>query len=77
MNNSLHIADNIYKDCLLECINEWYIIMLYHTMTVLLEYIDHSLQFPQTLNPIMRIMLNAFNDPLCSKLCWSNRVVPI
>ena len=23
------------------------------------------------------IMLNAFSDPLCSKLCWHNRLVPI
>ena len=23
------------------------------------------------------IMLNAFSDPSCSKLCWHNRLVPI
>ena len=36
------------KTVLLECINEWYqstyTITLYHTMTVLLEYIDRSIQ---------------------------------
>ena len=55
-------------------------------MTVLLEYIDHSLQFPQMLNIVINIyytlpyyvgiMVNPFNDPLCSKLCWHNRRVP-
>ena len=53
--------------------------MLYYMVTVLLEYIDHSLKFPQMLNIAINInftiscyagiMLNAFNDPLCSKLC--------
>ena len=47
MNNSLHVADNFIETVLLECINEWYQLYhyAYHTMTVLLEYIDHSLQF--------------------------------
>ena len=52
--------------------------ILYHTMIVLLEYIDHSLQFSIniafnicfTLPYYVGIMLNAFNHPLCSKLCW-------
>ena len=61
MSNSLHVADNYIKTILLECINERYIskytIMFYHTMTVLLEYIDRSLQFVKIL---------AFNNPLCS-----------
>ena len=70
---------------LLECINEEskYTIMLYHTLTVLLEYIDNSLQMFNiainiyfTLLYYAGIMLNAFNDPLCSKLCWHNRRVP-
>ena len=50
-----------------------------HTMTVLLEYIDHSLQFAIiaiNLFYIFPVMLNAFNDPLCSKFCWHNRQVP-
>ena len=38
-----------YKSVLLECINDWYniskyTIILHHTMTVLLEYINHTLQ---------------------------------
>ena len=56
-------------------------------MTVLLEYIDYSLHFPQTLNIAINInlttsyhagiMVNVFNDPLCLKLCWHNRRIPI
>ena len=52
-------------------------------MTVLLEYIDYSLHFPQTLNIAINInltilyhagiMVNVFNDSLCLKLCWYNR----
>ena len=42
--NSLHVADNFIHNVLLECMNGS-TSMLYHTMTVLLEYIDHSLQF--------------------------------
>ena len=54
--------------------------MLHHTMTVLLEYIDRSLQFSTnaqyyiainnyfTLSYYAGIMLNAFSNPLCSKL---------
>ena len=42
--NSLHVANNFIQTVLLECINE-NTGMLYHTMTVLLEYIDCSLQF--------------------------------
>ena len=50
-------------------------------MTVLLECINRSLQFSTnaqyyiainnyfTLSYCAGIMLNAFNDPLCSKLC--------
>ena len=61
--------------------------MLYRTMTVLLEYIVlFTYNFPQMLNTAINIyftlpyyagiMLNAFNDPLCLKLCWHNRWVP-
>ena len=39
MNISLCVADKQ------ECIYEWYQSMLYHTMSVLLEYIDCLLQF--------------------------------
>ena len=42
--NSLHVANNFIQTVLLECINESTSI-LYHTMTVLLDYIDRSLQF--------------------------------
>ena len=42
--SSLHVADNFIQTVLLECINKSTSI-LYHTMTVLLEYIDCSLQF--------------------------------
>ena len=55
-------------------------------MTVLLEYIDCSLHFPPMRNITINIyftlpyyadiMLNAFNDPLCSKSCWHNQWVP-
>ena len=44
MNNSLHVADNFIRTVLLECINGRYQ-STYYTMTVLLEYIDRSLQF--------------------------------
>ena len=42
--NSLHVADNFIQTVLLECIIESTSIV-YNTMTVLLEYIDHLLQF--------------------------------
>ena len=44
-----------------------YTIMLTYTMTILLEYIDCLLVFPQMLNITLPyyagIVLNAFNDP--------------
>ena len=59
--------------------------MLYNTMTVLLEYINR-LPFLQMLDIAINIyftfpcyagiMLNTFNDLLCSKLYWHNRRVP-
>ena len=68
----------LYK-LLLECINESTSI-LYHTMTVLLDYTDCLLQFfinayiainiCFVLPYYVGIMLNVFNHPLCSKLCW-------
>ena len=69
----------LYRAVLLECINEtiWLPSILYSTMTVLLEYIDRSLQFSNiafnicfALPYYADIMLNAFNHPLCSKLRW-------
>ena len=42
--NSLHVANNFIQTVLLECMNER-TSMLYHTVTVLLEYINRSLQF--------------------------------
>ena len=59
-----------------------YTIMLHHTLTVLLEYINHSLQFTQMLDVAIDIyctlpyyagnMLDAFSE----LLCWHNRQVP-
>ena len=43
--------------------------------TVQLEYIDHLLQFFKNISYYAGIMLNAFSDLLCSKLCWHNRLV--
>ena len=46
MRNSLDVADNFIKTVLLECRKiAKYTTMLYHTVTVLLEYIYLSLQF--------------------------------
>ena len=60
--------------------------MLCHIMTILLEYIIIHYNFTQILNNTINIyfvlpyyagiMLNAFNDPLFSKLCWHNWWVP-
>ena len=50
MSNSLHVTESFVKTVLLECINERYQVHHYdhhhhhYTMTVLLEYIDRSLQ---------------------------------
>ena len=75
------------KAVLLECIYDKYTrifmsaIMLYYTMTVLLEYNDYCTTiFHKRINVYFisyyaAIMLNAFNDALCSKLCWHNRRV--
>ena len=41
-----------------------------------LEYINHLLQFVENISYYAGIMLNAFNDLLCLKLCWHNRLVP-
>ena len=58
--------------------------MFYHAMTVLLEYITHSMKFSKILILLLYyvtiayyagIMLNAFNGTLCSKLCWHDRWV--
>ena len=46
-------------------------------MTVQLEYINHLLQFFKNIFYYAGIMLNAFSDLLCSKLCWHNWLVPI
>ena len=52
-------------------------------MNIPLEYIDNSLKLNIAIHVIYiiiscyaGIMLNAFSDPLCSKLCWHNRQVP-
>ena len=59
-----------------------YTAVLYHTMTVLLEYVDNLLQFSTNVNiPIkiyftlfyyVGIMFYGFGD----LLCWHNRWVP-
>ena len=46
------------------------------TLTVQIEYINHLLQFFKYISYYAGIMLNAFSDLLCSKLCWHNRLVP-
>ena len=45
-------------------------------MTFQLEYINHLLQFFENISYYAGIMLNAFSDLLCSKLCWHNQLVP-
>ena len=58
-----------------------YTTKVYHTMTVLLEYINFIAILHKCINIAIMylthscyvgIMLNAFNDPLCSKLYWNN-----
>ena len=70
--NSLHAAavDNFIKTVLLECINERYQVdhyryMLYHMMTVLLEYIDFTTIFHKCL--ILLLMYTYF-PALCLML---------
>ena len=46
------------------------------TMGVQLEYINHMLQFLKNISYYAGIMLNAFSDLFCSKLCWHNWLVP-
>ena len=45
-------------------------------MTVQLEYINHLLKFFKNISYYAGIMLNAYSDLLCSKLCWHNGLVP-
>ena len=47
-----------------------------YTITVQLEYTNHLLQVFKLFSYYVGIMLNAFSDLLCSKLCWHNRLVP-
>ena len=62
--------DNFRETVLLECIYEWYLVYtaVCRTMTVLLEYIDRLLRFVLILHisNYAGIMLNAFNNLLCS-----------
>ena len=46
-------------------------------MTVQLEHINQLQQFFKNTSYYAGIILNAFSDLLCSKLCWHNRLVPI
>ena len=50
--------------------------MFSYTMTVQLEYTNHLLQFFTNLSYYAGIILNAFSDLLCLKLCWHNWLVP-
>ena len=59
--------------------------MLYYSLTVLLEYIDFCCNLHKCRNIVISIYiisyyagikLNAFSDPLYSKLYWDNRWVP-
>ena len=45
-------------------------------MTVQLQYMNHLLQFFNNISDHAGIMLNAFSNLLCSKLCLHNRLVP-
>ena len=47
-----------------------------YTLTVQLEYTNQLLQFFKLFSYYAGIMLNAFSDLLCSKLCWHNWLVP-
>ena len=78
--SSLFLKRLFYWSVLMNDIKAYHYAVSY--VTVLLEYINHSLQFPQMLDIAINIhftlpyyasvMLNAFNDLLCSKLCWHN-----
>ena len=66
------------KTVLLGCIYKW----LKNTLYVLLDN-DRSITVYQSFAAIFQnysyyagIMLNAFSDLLCSKLCWHNWLVP-
>ena len=65
------------KNILLGCISKWQ----QDTLHVLLDN-DYSIRVCQSFVAIFKnipyyagIMLNAFIDLLCSKLCWHNRLV--
>ena len=47
-----------------------------YTLTVQLEYTNRLFQFFKLFFYYAGIMLNAFSDLLCSKLCWHNWLVP-
>ena len=71
-------AYSFKKTVLLECISKWQ----QNTLHVLLDN-DYSIRVYQSFVAIFQnisyyagIMLNAFIDLLCSKLCWHNRLVP-
>ena len=83
LNNSLHVVYNFIKTVLLECINERYqsIPWLFYWSISIVHYnfqqmLDIAINIYCTLPYYAGIMLNAFNDLLCSKLCWHNRRIP-
>ena len=47
-----------------------------YSLTVQLEYTNHLMQFFKLFSYYAGIILNAFSDLLCSKLCWHNWLVP-
>ena len=80
MSNSLHVIESFIKTVLLEC-KVSSISQLYDDCSIRVYRFVHY-NFPQMLNIAINIyftlpyyvgiMLNAFNYPLCSKLCWHN-----
>ena len=78
MDKSILIADKCKRTVLLGCISKWQ----QNTLYVLLDN-DYSIRVYQSFVAIFQnisyyagIMLTAFIDLLCSKLCWHNRLVP-
>ena len=65
-NSLLHVADCLRKIVLLECIYEWYQnnVVFNHTMTVLLEYINHLLEFSISALILLLMYFTYF------LLCW-------
>ena len=90
MSNSLHVADNykfirlFYYSVLMKGYKVYHCALstvpfrVYRSFTTIFhKYLYNiAINIYYTLPYYADIMLNAFNDPLCSKLCWHNRRVP-